>query len=137
MHACVRSYYKKHAVRRYGFHGTSHKYLVEAAAALLGRPARQLNAVSCHLGAGSSVTAVEGGRSVDTSMGLTPLEGLAMATRCGDVDAAVPLHLMRATGATAAEMDAVLNKKSGLLGLCGDSDLRAVIERRDRGDAEV
>ncbi|KIZ07816.1 acetate kinase [Monoraphidium neglectum] len=131
------SYYKKHAIRRYGFHGTSHKYLAETAAAMLGRPVGQLNAITCHLGNGSSVTAVEGGRSVDTSMGLTPLEGLVMGTRAGDIDPAIPLHLMRTLGATAADMDAILNKKSGLLGLCGDNDLRAVIERRAKGDPEA
>lgn len=135
MYALPMDYYKKHAIRRYGFHGTSHKYLAETAAAMLGRPAGQLNAITCHLGNGSSVTAVEGGCSVDTSMGLTPLEGLVMGTRAGDIDPAIPLHMMRTLNVTAGEMDSILNKKSGLLGLCGDNDLRAVIERRARGDA--
>lgn len=137
MYALPMDYYKKHAIRRYGFHGTSHKYLAETAAAMLGRPVGQLNAITCHLGNGSSVTAVEAGRSIDTSMGLTPLEGLVMGTRAGDIDPAVPLHMMRTLGLSAAEMDSVLNKKSGLLGLCGDNDLRAVIERRAKGDPEA
>ncbi|KAI8466299.1 MAG: acetate kinase [Monoraphidium minutum] len=137
MYALPLDYYKKHAIRRYGFHGTSHMYLAETAAAMLGRPAGQLNAITCHLGNGSSLTAVEGGRSVDTTMGLTPLEGLVMGTRAGDVDPAIPLHMMRTLGLGAADMDTVLNKKSGLLGLCGDNDLRSVIERRAKGDPEA
>ncbi|GBF90589.1 acetate kinase [Raphidocelis subcapitata] len=137
MYALPMEYYKQHSIRRYGFHGTSHKYLAETAAAMMGRPLGQLNAITCHLGAGSSVTAVERGRSVDTSMGLTPLEGLVMGTRCGDLDPAVPLHIMRTTGVGAAEMDAILNKRSGLLGLCGNNDLRNVIERRAKGDPEA
>ncbi|KAF8062901.1 ackA [Scenedesmus sp. PABB004] len=130
-------WYEQHKIRRYGFHGTSHKYLAATAAGMLGRPLEQLNAITCHLGNGSSVTAVKGGLSVDTSMGLTPLEGLVMGTRCGDLDPAIPLHMMATTGASAADMAATLNKRAGLAGLCGDNDLRAIIDRQAGGDARA
>lgn len=120
-------------VRKYGFHGTSHKYLSLEAGRLLGleRPA---NLVTCHLGNGSSAAAIHRGASVATTMGLTPLEGLMMGTRSGDLDPAVPLYLMGFLNKTAAEIDALLNKKSGLLGVCGASDVRAVLEGASKGD---
>jgi acetate kinase len=126
------------SVRKYGFHGTSHKYLaLEAARVLkknngLDRPA---NLVTCHLGNGSSLAAIRRGASVATSMGLTPLEGLVMGTRSGDLDPAVPLYLMQSLGQTAAQIDALLNKRSGLMGVCGASDVRAVLQGASRGDA--
>jgi acetate kinase len=121
-------------VRKYGFHGTSHKYLSLEAGRLLGleRPA---NLVTCHLGNGSSAAAIRRGSSVATTMGLTPLEGLMMGTRSGDLDPAVPLYLMSFLNKTAGEIDALLNKKSGLLGVCGASDVRAVLEGASNGDA--
>ncbi|EFJ50488.1 acetate kinase [Volvox carteri f. nagariensis] len=129
--------YDKHHIRRYGFHGTSHKYLVEQAAAMLGKDVSETNVITCHLGNGSSVAAVRGGRCVDTSMGMTPLEGLLMGTRCGDVDPAVVLHIETQLGLSAKETDTLLNKKSGLLGITGSSDLRAVIEGAQRGEARA
>ncbi|GLC39612.1 hypothetical protein PLESTB_001956700 [Pleodorina starrii] len=129
--------YEKHQIRRYGFHGTSHKYLVEQAAAMLGKPVSETNVITCHLGNGSSVAAVVGGRCVDTSMGMTPLEGLLMGTRCGDVDPAVVLHIENQLGLSAQETDNLLNKKSGLLGVTGSSDLRAVIDAAQRGEGRA
>lgn len=121
------SYYERHGIRRYGFHGTSHFYVSNRAAGLLGRPVDELRIITCHLGNGCSIDAVRGGHAVDTSMGLTPLEGLMMGTRTGDIDAAVPLHIMRLENLKPEEMDAVLNKKSGLLGVSGvSSDMREV-----------
>uniref|UniRef100_A0A7S0S850 Probable acetate kinase n=1 Tax=Chlamydomonas leiostraca TaxID=1034604 RepID=A0A7S0S850_9CHLO len=126
--------YDKHHIRRYGFHGTSHQYLAQQAAEMLGKPLDKLSAISCHLGNGSSVTAIKGGQSVDTSMGMTPLEGLLMGTRSGDLDPAVVLHLQNTLGLPPKEIDTLLNKKSGLLGVCGANDLRAVIEGAQKGN---
>lgn len=116
-YAVPEEWYKQHGVRRYGFHGTSHQYVAGQAAELLGRPLEELNLVTAHLGNGSSVCAVAGGRSVDTSMGLTPLEGLVMGTRSGDLDPGIPDYLARQAGLSLTEITAALNKKSGLLGL--------------------
>ena len=124
-------------LRRYGFHGISHQDASEQAAAILGRPVQDLLMVTCHLGGGCSVTAVSGGRSIDTTMGFTPLDGLVMATRSGSLDPALVLHLLRG-GATVDEVEALLEKGSGLLGLSGVSaDLRDVVAARDRGDARA
>ncbi|MEK9152540.1 MAG: acetate kinase [Patescibacteria group bacterium] len=120
-------YYKRHKIRKYGFHGISHQYVTEEAARRLGKPYGKLKIVSCHLGSGSSVTAVKNGKAVDTTMGFTPLEGLTMSTRCGDIDPAIPLYLMRTFKMTEAEVDDVMNKKSGLLGISGFKDLREVM----------
>lgn len=117
---------------RYGFHGSSYKYLVPKAAEMLGKPESEVNGVFCHLGAGSSMCAVRGGVSVDTTMGLTPLEGLMMGTRCGDIDPAIVTYLM-GKGASAKEVDSLMNKKSGFLGLAGHADLRAVIDGANAG----
>jgi acetate kinase len=125
----------RHGVRRYGFHGTSHKYVSERAAAFLNRPLQSLNTIVLHLGNGASATAVKGGISVDTSMGLTPLQGLVMGTRSGDLDPAVLVHLHRQAGLSIDELDDLLNKKSGLLGLTGSGDMRDVQEAASRGDA--
>ncbi|GAA3643805.1 acetate kinase [Microbacterium awajiense] len=123
-----------HRIRRYGFHGTSHKYVSEAAAAFLGRDLASLRQIVFHLGNGASVAAIDGGRSIDTSMGLTPLEGLVMGTRSGDIDPAVLLHLSRRAGMSTDELDDLLNKRSGLLGLAGSNDLRDIRAAIERGE---
>ncbi|MEU6917574.1 acetate kinase [Streptomyces olindensis] len=123
-----------HRIRRYGFHGTSHAYVSRATAQLLGKDPSEVNVIVLHLGNGASASAVRGGRCVDTSMGLTPLEGLVMGTRSGDMDPAVIFHLMRVGGMSADEIDTLLNKKSGLIGLCGDNDMREIRRRVDEGD---
>ena len=121
-------------VRRYGFHGTSHGFVARAAADFLGRPVDDLNQIVLHLGNGGSVCAVEGGRSVETSMGMTPLEGLVMGTRSGDIDAGVLFHLHRRAGLDFDELDTLLNRGSGLLGLTGHGDLRDVMQAAVAGD---
>ncbi|MCL2500391.1 MAG: acetate kinase [Defluviitaleaceae bacterium] len=119
--------YEKHKIRRYGFHGTSHMYVSQQAAELLGRPIGELKVITCHLGNGASVCAVDGGKSVDTSMGLTPLEGLTMGTRSGDIDPAVVSFVMEKEGLNAQQINDLLNKKSGVLGLSGvSSDFRDI-----------
>ncbi|MFM9593936.1 acetate kinase [Streptomyces scabiei] len=123
-----------HRIRRYGFHGTSHAYVSRATAELLGRAPEDVNVIVLHLGNGASASAVRGGRCVDTSMGLTPLEGLVMGTRSGDLDPAVIFHLMRVGEMSTDEIDTLLNKKSGLIGLCGDNDMREIRRRVDEGD---
>ncbi|MGW0558805.1 acetate kinase [Streptomyces sp. NPDC002926] len=123
-----------HRIRRYGFHGTSHAYVSRTTAALLGKDPSEVNVIVLHLGNGASASAVAAGRCVDTSMGLTPLEGLVMGTRSGDIDPAVTFHLMRVAGMSADEIDELLNKKSGLVGLCGDNDMREIRRRIDEGD---
>lgn len=124
-----------HQVRRYGFHGTSHAYVSRATARLLGRDPAEVNVIVLHLGNGASASAVRGGQCVETSMGLTPLEGLVMGTRSGDLDPAVVFHLARVGGMAVAEIDDLLNKRSGLLGLCGDNDMREIARRMAEGDA--
>ncbi|WP_328968458.1 acetate kinase [Streptomyces sp. NBC_00239] len=124
----------RYAVRRYGFHGTSHAYVSRATAALLGKAPEDVNVIVLHLGNGASASAVRGGVCVDTSMGLTPLEGLVMGTRSGDLDPAVIFHLARVGGLSIDEIDTLLNKKSGLLGLCGDNDMREILRRAGEGD---
>lgn len=121
-------------LRRYGFHGPSHSYVSRLTAELLDRPLSSLNIITLHLGNGASACAVRGGRSVATSMGMTPLEGLVMGTRSGDIDPAVVLELQRSGGLTVDEVDTVLNHRSGLLGLTGHNDMRAVLARRAQGD---
>ncbi|MFF0744036.1 acetate kinase [Streptomyces sp. NPDC004111] len=123
-----------HRIRRYGFHGTSHAYVSRATAELLGKAPEEVNVIVLHLGNGASASAVAGGRCVDTSMGLTPLEGLVMGTRSGDLDPAVIFHLERVAGMSTDEIDTLLNKKSGLVGLCGDNDMREIRRRIDEGD---
>ncbi|WP_294947515.1 acetate/propionate family kinase [uncultured Microbacterium sp.] len=124
---------RKHRIRRYGFHGTSHKFVSEAAAAYVERPLRELKQLVLHLGNGASITAIDGGHSVDTSMGLTPLEGLVMGTRSGDLDPSVLLVLARREDMSPGELDEFLNKRSGVLGLAGVSDMRDIEERRAEG----
>ncbi|MFC9289216.1 acetate kinase [Streptomyces sp. NPDC057052] len=127
----------EHRIRRYGFHGTSHAYVSRATAELLGRAPEEVNVIVLHLGNGASASAVRGGRCVDTSMGLTPLEGLVMGTRSGDADPAVIFHLARVGGMSIDEIDTLLNKKSGLIGLCGDNDMREIGRRIDEGDEQA
>ena len=133
-YAVPAAWYEEHGVRRYGFHGTSHDYVSTRAAAVLGRPRDQLDLIVAHLGNGASITAVEHGRSVETSMGLSPLEGLVMGTRSGDIDPAVIGHVAAAAGQSEADVLAELNRSSGLLGLCGDSDMREITARIAAGD---
>ena len=124
-YAIPHEYYENDKVRRYGFHGTSHKYVAARAAAMLGKDASELKLVSCHLGNGSSVTAIDGGKSVDTSMGFTPIAGLPMGTRSGDLDAGILEFLMVKYGMDIKEMVSILNKKSGVQGVSGvSSDFR-------------
>ncbi|UGY93698.1 acetate kinase [Streptomyces gobiensis] len=124
----------EHRVRRYGFHGTSHAYVSRKTAELLDKDPSEVNVIVLHLGNGASASAVAGGRCVDTSMGLTPLEGLVMGTRSGDIDPAVIFHLSRVAGKSIDEIDTLLNKRSGLIGLCGDNDMREIVRRIDEGD---
>jgi len=127
--------YKENRVRRYGFHGTSHRYVAARAAALLGKPLSEVNLITCHLGNGCSMAAIRAGRSVDTTMGLTPLEGLVMGTRCGDIDPAIIPYLERVRKLDVAQIDNLLNKKSGLLGLSGlSNDMRSVMKAEDEGN---
>ena len=126
--------YRDHGVRRYGFHGISHAYLARTAAGFLGRDSGDLNLVSLHLGNGASAAAIKGGRCVDTSMGMTPMEGLVMGTRSGDVDPGVLFYLERECGFSPQDLDSLLNRQSGLKGLCGDNDMRTVLRRRQEGD---
>ena len=123
-------YYKKFCIRKYGFHGTSHEYVAHQAARLLKKPLNKLKIITCHLGNGCSITAVENGRSVDTSMGFTPLEGLIMGTRSGDIDPALVMYLMHRKRLDIHQIDHILNKKSGLLGISGISNDMRLLEKR-------
>ncbi|OON29444.1 MULTISPECIES: acetate kinase [unclassified Micromonospora] len=125
---------RRHDIRRYGFHGTSHAYVSRRTAELLGRPYDELNTITLHLGNGASACAVQGGRSVATSMGMSPLEGLVMGTRSGDLDPTIVFHLRREAGMGVDEIDDLLNHRSGLLGLAGVNDMREVLARRAAGD---
>ena len=136
-YAIPRHFARDHGIRRYGFHGTSHAYVTKRAAALLGRPVESLNLITMHLGNGASATAVRGGVSIDTSMGMTPLEGLVMGTRCGDVDPAVPMLLGELTGHIREDVHRLLNHESGLAGLCGESDMREVHRLVAQGDHDA
>jgi acetate kinase len=131
--------YREHHVRRYGFHGTSHHYVAKQAAQMLGKPLSQCNLITLHLGNGASATAIRDGASVDTSMGMTPLEGLVMGTRCGDIDPAVHFYLCRHLGFDNETLDDLLNRQSGLMGLCGVNDMREVHRLAEEGheDAEL
>ena len=138
MYAIPREFYEKYDVRKYGFHGTSHKFVYFNSCEFLGLDPEKAKIVTCHLGNGSSLAAVNGGKVVDTSMGLTPLMGLVMGTRCGDLDPAVIPFLMAQTGYSTSEIDSILNKKSGLLGMSGlSSDMRDIEAARDQGNAHA
>ncbi len=136
-YALPEAWYSDHRVRRYGFHGTSHQYVARQAAEFLQQPLASLNLITLHLGNGASAAAIRGGACVDTSMGLTPLEGLMMGTRCGDIDPAIPFYIGTATGATPAELEAALNRDSGIKGICGDNDMREVQRRAGAGDTRA
>jgi acetate kinase len=128
-------YYKKYGIRKYGFHGTSHKYVSQRAAEMLGRPVEHLRLISCHLGNGASIAAIEGGKSIDTSMGFTPLAGVTMGTRSGNIDPALIPYIMEKTDKNADEVLDVLNKESGMLGVSGfSSDLRDIEEEAEKGN---
>ena len=138
MYALPRSLYERYSIRRYGFHGTSHRYVSMRAAEILGRPLASLKLITCHLGNGCSITAVDQGKSVDTSMGLTPLEGLMMGTRCGDIDPAIIFHLMEEGQMSADTINQMLNRESGLLGVSGiASDVRDLFEAVSEGNPQA
>jgi acetate kinase len=128
--------YEKYRLRRYGFHGTSHRYVSQRCAELIGAPIEELRIITCHLGNGASVAAVKGGKSIDTSMGFTPLSGLMMGSRCGDIDPAIPVFLMKNEGFSPGRVDNLLNRRSGIKGLSGDKyiDMRDVEEQYHKGD---
>jgi acetate kinase len=136
-YAIPQDLYETHHVRRYGFHGTSHSYVAKQAAKIMDRPLQSLNMITLHLGNGASAAAIKGGKSIDTSMGMTPLEGLIMGTRCGDIDPAVIFYLKRKTGLTRDEVETILNKDSGLKGICGVNDMREVEKRAQEGDSRA
>lgn len=134
MYALPYEWYEQHSVRRYGFHGTSHYFVAKEAAKLLGKKLEDCNLITLHLGNGASACAIKNGKSVDTSMGLTPLEGLIMGTRSGDMDPAIQYYMHQKIEVDFKEMDRLLNKASGLKGICGDNDLREIISRKEAGD---
>jgi acetate kinase len=131
-------FYRKNKIRRYGFHGTSHFYVAKQGAKIMGKKMEDLKIITCHLGNGSSMAAIQNGVSVDTTMGYTPLEGLAMGTRCGDIDPAIPLVLQRSMGLTHEQVDAILNRQSGMLGISEvSSDMRDINEKAAAGHAQA
>ncbi len=134
IYALPYKYYKDNDVRRYGFHGTSHHYISKEAAKRLGKKEDSASLITIHLGNGASITAIKDGKSIDTSMGLTPLEGLVMGTRCGDLDPAIIFYLSKRLDIGIDELDKILNKKSGLKGICGYNDMREVEQRAKEGD---
>ncbi len=135
MYALPYDLYEKHGIRKYGFHGTSHMYVARRAVAMLGKPEKDVKVITCHLGNGSSITAVKGGKSVETSMGFTPLEGVAMGTRCGSIDPAVVPFIMEQERLSTREIDNLMNKKSGVLGISGISnDFRDLDEAASKGN---
>jgi acetate kinase len=136
-YAIDRAVASEFGIKRYGFHGTSHQYVTAQLAHILNKPVSQTNAIICHIGNGASITAVIGGRSVDTSMGMTPLEGLVMGTRSGDIDPGVLFHLARVGNYSVEDLDRLLNRQSGLAGLTGLSDMRAVCEAAAAGDEDA
>ena len=137
MYALPYSLYEQDRVRRYGFHGTSHRFVAGECARLLGKPLHETNLVTVHLGNGCSITAIENGKSIETSLGMTPLEGLVMGTRCGDLDPAIHLFLKQNKGMDLEAIDSMLNKESGLKGLCGMNDMRDIHKAIEEGDAKA
>jgi acetate kinase len=133
-YALPRELYEQHGVRRYGFHGASHAFVAKQAARLLDRPLADLNLITLHLGNGASAAAIRSGVCIDTSMGMTPLEGLVMGTRSGDLDPAIPFYLIRQLGYSPEQVESLLNKESGLKGVCGAGDMREIQQRADQGD---
>jgi acetate kinase len=137
MYALPYKFYEEDGVRKYGFHGTSHHFVAKVAARMLKKDINSLNAITLHLGNGGSVTAIENGKSIDTSMGLTPLEGLIMGTRSGDLDPAILFYLSRKKGYDINELDKILNKQSGLKGICGANDMREIHSMAENGDKKA
>jgi len=131
LYALSHEMYEKHNIRRYGFHGTSHSYVLKEAAKELKKDLKDINIITLHLGNGASVCAIKNGKSIDTSMGFTPLEGLVMGSRCGDIDPAIVLYMQRELGMDVDEIDNELNKKSGLIGICENNDVREIIASDD------
>ncbi len=135
VYALPYEYYERDHVRRYGFHGTSHRYVSQRAAEMLGKPLAETKIISCHLGNGASIAAIDGGKSIDTSMGFTPLEGLVMGTRCGDIDPQIVTYIMGKEGLTLDQMNDIMNKKSGVLGISGvSSDFRDIEDAAAAGN---
>ncbi len=137
MYALPYELYEKYQIRRYGFHGTSHHYVAKEAAKFLNTAYEEFNAISLHLGNGSSAAAIQKGKSVDTSMGLTPLEGLIMGTRCGDIDPTVVEYIAQCANKSLEEVMKILNHESGLKGICGDNDARNIEARKEKGDKQA
>jgi acetate kinase len=137
LYALPYGFYKTNHVRRYGFHGTSHYYVAKQAALYLKKPFNALHLITLHLGNGASASAIKDGKSIDTSMGMTPLEGLIMGTRCGDIDPAIPFYLGRVTGKSNDELELLLNEESGLKGICGLNDMRKIQSLADSGDQQA
>jgi len=131
LYALAFEMYEKHGVRRYGFHGTSHSFVSKQAAKILQKDLKELNLITLHLGNGASVCAIEKGESVDTSMGFTPLEGLIMGSRCGDIDPSIVLYMQKELSLSLVEVEKILNKGSGLIGVCGESDVRNILNATD------
>ena len=137
LYALPYSLYERQKVRRYGFHGTSHSYVARQAARHLDKPIEDLHIITLHLGNGTSAAAVSGGRCIDTSMGMTPLEGLVMGTRSGDLDPAILFYLARESGMDMDTLDTLLNKESGLKGICGENDMRTISQAAEKGDKQA
>ncbi|MDL2316494.1 acetate kinase [Desulfovibrio sp. OttesenSCG-928-A18] len=137
MYALPYEIYEQQRVRRYGMHGTSHRYVAQQAARVMSRQEPGFNVITCHLGNGCSVSAVKDGKCVDTSMGMTPLAGVVMGTRCGDIDPAIHAYLGRQTGMGLEDIDSLLNRKSGMKGICGMNDMRDIHAARKKGDARA
>jgi len=137
LYAIPQELYKQEHIRRYGFHGTSHYYVAKQAAKFLNKPLHSLNLITLHLGNGGSVTAIKQGKSIDTSMGMTPLEGLVMGTRSGDIDPAIPFYLNQNCAMSSEDINTLLNKDSGLKGICGENDMRTIHEMADKGNKDA
>jgi acetate kinase len=137
MYALPYEWFEKYHIKKYGFHGTSHLYVSKRAAVLLGKKYSECNLITLHVGNGTSITAIKNGEAFDHSMGFTPLEGAIMGTRCGDIDPAIPLHVMELEGLTPSQMSSILNKKSGLAGICNKADRREILKAREEGDVKA
>ncbi len=134
LYALPYEYYQELKIRRYGFHGTSHKYVAQNAALAIGKAPKELNIITVHLGNGGSISAVKKGKCIDTSMGMTPLAGIMMGTRCGDLDPAIAMYIAESKDLSARDVDTILNKKSGLLGICGMNDMRDIHQSTKEGN---
>ncbi|MBN1521816.1 MAG: acetate/propionate family kinase, partial [Candidatus Aureabacteria bacterium] len=137
LYGLPKEFYTKFGIRRYGFHGTSHGYVARKAAQAIGKPFEELKIITCHLGNGGSITAFLKGKSVDTSMGFTPLEGILMGTRCGDLDPYIPLYIMEVKDMPLEEVNILMNKKAGLLALTGKRDMRDILDEAKKGSVDA